>query len=115
MDNLMAYCGLNCSQCPTFLATQQDDRKAKETVAALWSKQFAMKLTAQDISCDGCKSGSGRVFGHCKNCRIKSCCSQKQLDTCAECAEYACEHLSAFFAFAPHAKESLEKRRKTLS
>ena len=111
MEKMIAYCGLDCTQCPTFTATRENDDAARETVAKQWSKMFQMNLTAKDINCDGCKSGTGRLFGHCLNCEIKKCAAAKELDNCASCEEYACENLEAFFAFAPHARKSLEKIR----
>lgn len=110
-DKMTAYCGLNCSECPTWLATQADDDDARAKVAAQWSKMFGMQLTAVDINCDGCKSGSGRLFGHCQNCQVRQCAGQKSIETCADCEDYACEVLSGLFAFIPQAKEALEEIR----
>ncbi|RJQ74589.1 MAG: DUF3795 domain-containing protein [Desulfobacteraceae bacterium] len=111
MERMMAYCGLKCSQCPAYLATQANDQGAREKVAARWSKMLGMNLSAGDINCDGCKSAGGRLFGHCRTCQIKQCCSRKGYATCAGCDEYACEALTAFFAFAPHARTALEALR----
>ena len=107
-----AYCGMECSQCPTYLATQSDDPQARETVAVQWSKMFRMRLSAEEINCDGCKSEGCRLFGHCRTCRIKLCCTRRGLDTCAACEAYACEELSAFFAFVPQTQITLEAIRK---
>jgi hypothetical protein len=111
MDRMIAYCGLNCSECPTFLATRADDDQMREKVAAQWSKQFRMQFSVQDINCDGCKTENGRLFGHCKTCQIRACCAEKELETCAECRDYACDNLNAFLAFVPQARASLEKIR----
>jgi len=114
MEKMIAYCGLRCDMCPTFLATQENDDKKREKVAEQWSKQFGMNLAAQDINCDGCKSFTGKLFGHCSNCEIKKCCSEKKMDNCASCDNYACKILNVFFEFAPHAKDCLEKLRKNM-
>jgi len=111
MDKNIACCGLNCAECPTYLATQNNDDGKREKVAGQWSKQFGMKLTAQDINCDGCLSGSSRLFGHCRNCQIRACCETKGIDNCAACDDYPCEGLNALFAFIPHARASLEAIR----
>jgi hypothetical protein len=110
-----AYCGMECSQCPTYQATQSDDLQARETAAGQWSKIFRMRLSAEEINCDGCKSDGGRLFGHCRTCRIKQCCTRRGLDSCAGCEEYACEELSAFFALVPQSRIALEAMRKKLS
>lgn len=40
MDKMIAYCGLVCTNCPAYVATQADDRDALEKVAAQWREQF---------------------------------------------------------------------------
>ena len=40
MENPIAYCGLDCSQCPTYLATQADDDQQRAAVVEQWSKQL---------------------------------------------------------------------------
>ncbi|MGB9718029.1 MAG: DUF3795 domain-containing protein [Thermoproteota archaeon] len=39
MSKLIAYCGLICSECPAFIATQRDDDAERKRVAEL-SKEF---------------------------------------------------------------------------
>ena len=111
MNQMIAYCGIMCSECPTLHATKKDDDEAREKVAKNWSKMFNMDLTAKDMSCHGCKSDTGVLFGYCNDCRIKKCCSEKGFETCAQCEEYPCDTLSGFLAFVPHAKEALDKMR----
>ncbi|MBN1875577.1 MAG: DUF3795 domain-containing protein, partial [Anaerolineae bacterium] len=36
MDKIIAYCGLNCAECPAYLATQANDMEALEHVAEEW-------------------------------------------------------------------------------
>lgn len=38
MSKMIAYCGLICSDCPTFIATQNDDNVARAKTATLYSK-----------------------------------------------------------------------------
>lgn len=108
---MIAYCGLTCTECPTYLATVSDDDAARDKVTVDWSKMFGFKLSREDINCNGCKSDSGRLFGHCNTCQIRKCASEKELDTCASCDDYACEKLSAFLKFVPHAKNKLDQLR----
>lgn len=115
MEKPIACCGLNCSECPTYLATQKNDDTAREKVVAQWKKQFNMNLQIPDINCDGCLSNTGRLFMHCRNCEIKKCCAGKGLANCAPCNDYACEKLKTFHAFVPHAKTGIEKIRKDLA
>ena len=113
MDRMIAYCGIVCTECPGFEATQKnDDAKRKETAEA-WSKQFNMPIKPEDINCDGCKSEGKRLFGYCNICEIRKCGKEKPVDNCAYCDEYACEKLTKFFVMAPHVKATLEEIRKS--
>jgi hypothetical protein len=111
MESVIAYCGIICSKCPAYIATQEDDDKARADVAKLWSKQYRADIKPQDINCDGCLQTKGRLFGHCRVCGIRGCGMGKKVSTCAACADYACEQLKAFHSVVPHAGRMLEKLR----
>lgn len=109
---MIAYCGIACAQCPTFLAAKKDDDQAREKVAREWSQQFGFDLKPADINCEGCLAEGGRLFGHCQVCEIRKCGREKEVENCAYCGDYACEKLTKFFKIAPYAREALEKIRQ---
>jgi len=108
MSKMIAYCGLVCSSCPTFLATQNDDDVAREKTAALYSEKFGFNLKPEDINCDGCLSDEGKLIGYCQTCEIRKCCCEKGLDNCALCNDQPCEKLIKLHDFSPDAKASFE-------
>ncbi|MFH1961488.1 MAG: DUF3795 domain-containing protein [bacterium] len=112
MEKMIGFCGIVCTECPTFLATQKDDDDERRKVAEMWSKQYNMDIPPEHINCDGCLSESERLFGHCKVCEVRKCGQEKSLKNCAYCDEYACEKLNKFFEMAPNAKTTLEEIRK---
>jgi len=112
MSEMIAYCGLVCSQCPTFLATQNDDNIARERTVALYAKKFGLDFKPEDINCDGCKSVGGKLIKFCQVCEIRKCCSARDLGNCALCSEQPCENLKKFYEFSADAKASLEALKK---
>ena len=38
MDDLIAYCGLNCAACDAYLATLHNDQALRERTAKLWAE-----------------------------------------------------------------------------
>ena len=108
MSKMIAYCGLVCTDCPTFLATQNDDNIAREKTVDLYAQKFGFKLKPEDINCDGCKSESGKLIGYCQSCNIRQCCREKNLENCAHCNDQPCEKLSQFHEFSTDAKASFE-------
>lgn len=114
MEKMIAFCGLTCSECPAYIATQREDDDERRKVAEMWSKEFKVELKPEDINCDGCISNSERLFGHTKVCEIRKCGLDKKIKNCAYCDEYACEKLTDFFKVAPEAKNNLDEVRKSL-
>jgi len=114
MEKMIAYCGLVCTECPAYLATQKDDTDALQKVAKQWSKQFDVSLRAEDCYCDGCQATTDRLFGYCRECKIRACGINKGVRNCAHCSDYACQELETFFGLAPEAKAGLEKIRRVL-
>lgn len=121
MNKMIAFCGLNCTECPALLATQKDDDNERKRVAELWSKQGlwskqfnAAEIKPEDINCDGCLSKSGQLWRHCKVCEIRKCGQERRVENCAHCDDYACEKLNKLFDMVPNARLTLEEIRKSL-
>ena len=108
---MLAYCGLDCQQCPAYLATQNDDEALRQKTAAEWSAMFQATITPEQIVCHGCKSDGQEQFFHCSQCGIRSCARSKGFDTCAPCEDYACDQLAFVIDNVPEAKTALEKLR----
>ena len=59
MDNMIAYCGLVCSDCQAYVATQANDPAALERVAAEW-REAVMEGSAarEDGACVAAGAGT---------------------------------------------------------
>lgn len=110
-ENLVAYCGLDCSKCPAYIATQKDDQEGLAKTAADWSARFNVDVKPADVVCDGCATPSPKKASYCNICEIRNCAIEKVVQTCASCKEYICEKLANFFKQAPEAKKGLEEIR----
>jgi hypothetical protein len=115
--NNLGCCGLNCEDCPIFIATANDDDALRKKTAQEWSKLYAAyigkDLKLEDVNCKGCWS-ENTVFIGCSNCSIRKCCQEKKFVTCASCNEYdTCEVLNGFFSVPTHkhAKSNLNRIR----
>ena len=114
MSKMTAFCGLICSECGAFIATQNNDDEKRAEVAQLWSKQYNVELKPEDINCDGCTSNSERLIGHCRVCEIRKCGKEKAVINCAHCEDYICQKLDGFFKMVPDAKKNLDDIRSHL-
>ncbi len=114
MEKMIAFCGIDCAECPTLLATSEDNDEKRKKVAELWSKQYKAQFKPEDINCDGCFQDKGSLFSHCQVCEIRSCGRGKKLANCAYCNEYPCQKLAGFFQMVPQSKITLDEIRKTI-
>ncbi len=114
---MLGYCGLNCEECPVFIATANNDNSLREKTAVEWSKLYAnflpKPLEPSDMTCRGCHSKNN--FLGCTSCPIRKCSSEKSFGTCADCDKYdSCGMLNGFFSYGHQkAKENLDRIHKS--
>ena len=116
METMIAYCGLVCTECEAYLATQARDRAALEQMAAKARDEYGVAgATAESVQCDGCLSTGSRLCGYCFECAVRTCATDRGVVNCAHCDEYACERLEAFWAMASKARTTLDGIRAGLA
>jgi hypothetical protein len=108
---LIAVCGLDCAECEGYLATQANDKVAKERVAAKWRKEHNNpRIDATYVTCNGCLSE--RLGGHCSECNIRACGVAHGIPNCAHCLDYeTCGKIARFLGFVPKARANLDSIR----
>jgi hypothetical protein len=120
VEGIIAYCGLICSDCDAYVATQANDLEALERLAQRAREEFGMADATPEASmCDGCLAADGRQIAYCATCEIRACAMGRGLGgppplNCAHCADYACEKLEGFFAHATEARSILDEIRGSL-
>ena len=112
MDEMIAFCGLTCSGCPAYVATQNDNDDDRRRVAEMWSKEYGADIKPEDINCDGCLRSDGRHIDYWRVCEIRKCGQDRGVVNCARCDDYACEKLVKFFEKAPEARDKLSSIRQ---
>jgi hypothetical protein len=114
-NQIIAYCGIVCSECSAYLATQKDDPSALEQVVAQWKAEYNWdNITIQDVTCDGCLDPTKRKSSHCGVCDIRACGIEHGVVNCAHCSDYTCDKLEKLFNFAPDLREGLARIRASL-
>jgi hypothetical protein len=116
VDDLIAYCGLDCRTCPIHLATIETEEARRVamrvSIAITCTEHYGMQMTPTEVTdCDGCRS-HGRIFSGCANCKIRLCAFDRRVDTCASCAEFACEKLLLHFRADPGSESRLKQLRE---
>lgn len=108
MNELIAFCGLDCSECDARIATINNDDKLRETTAKKWRVLYGVpEITAEMINCTGCRMDGVKV-GHCAQCDIRKCALEMEYNTCADCSEMeTCPKLEGLHENVPQAKNNL--------
>jgi hypothetical protein len=109
-NKIIAYCGIVCTECPGYKATQTGDDKLAQKTADEWSKAFNTQVKLEHVWCDGC-TVSGKKCAHCGECEIRACAIKRGVENCGRCPDYGCEIISNFFEMVPAAKATLEQLR----
>jgi hypothetical protein len=99
----LAYCGLVCTDCPAYQATQNGDDKGLRDVAEQWSKHAKETIKPEDCICDGCIASELRHIPHWSECQIRICAAGKKVENCGWCDRFPCEQLETFLEGIPHA------------
>lgn len=119
MESTIAFCGLDCDNCPIHLATLETDPDVKvrmrNEIADMLAKIYYTTPKPEIIcDCDGCRLVDGRLFTGCANCEIRMCAMENNLENCAYCGSYACDKLKRHFAIDPGAQANLEGIRRKM-
>ncbi|WP_372751480.1 DUF3795 domain-containing protein [Labilibaculum sp.] len=91
--NRIAYCGIDCSKCPAYVATEKEQKNVRIKIAKLWSDR-ENHYESCEISCKGCREPWGKKFRHCANCEVRECARKKLYTSCADCPQYPCTKLN---------------------
>lgn len=115
MNQLIAYCGLDCEKCDARIATLNDDHELREKTAKLWSKLNGITITAEMINCMGCRV-DGVKTPFCSNyCQIRKCALDKGVETCGDCPDMEnCQTVGMVLSNNPEALKNLKNSLHSL-
>jgi hypothetical protein len=115
MEKMIAYCGLVCTECEGYVATQANDLAALEKLAQRARDEWGMAdATVASTTCDGCLAHSDRMCSFCYDCAVRACGMERGVLNCAYCDDYGCDKLEAFWQMAPEGRTTLDTIRAGL-
>jgi len=111
MSEVIAACGLVCSNCEAYIATKANDADAIRQVAAEWSEKYGADIKPEYVWCDGCMTDGDRKCGHVGECEIRGCAIEHKLPNCAGCPDFGCLKIKELLDAAPEARQTMESLR----
>jgi hypothetical protein len=110
-SKIISYCGITCSECDAYIATQAKDTAELERVAAAWREEYKADFSAAAIMCDGCTATEQPLCSHCSECGVRACAIDRGVISCAYCEDYGCETIEGFLSHASGLRQVLEGMR----
>ena len=88
--NMTAPCGLDCFNCPMFLAKTNAELRKKIAQG--------MHLPMEKAMCNGCRNEKGTIgfLGMIEPCSAYKCTQKRGIDFCFECPDFPCDHLHPY-------------------
>lgn len=113
-SKITSRCGLNCNDCPAFITTTTNNDELRQETADEWNERYnatgRSPITKEDINCLGCLSVIEPVYKHCKECKVRICGIEKEIQNCGECSDYkTCTKISSLHEQIPEGKEICDK------
>ncbi len=108
---MIAYCGMDCTKCEGYLATNENDDIKRKEVAENWSAKYNVDIQPEQINCHGCMSDGLKFFFTENICEIRKCNIEMGTSHCAECENYICEKLAERIKMAPTVGVALKALR----
>ncbi len=109
---MIAYCGINCDECPSCKGTLTGD----ETLLAKMNAEFGDDATdAIDFVCLGCKYPDVKLIAtDCARCAIRSCAQARNKDFCAICEDYeTCDKVEPYRGDGTSARDKMNAFLRT--
>jgi hypothetical protein len=99
--NMTAPCGLDCFNCPLYLAGENE--RIREAIAK------HMGIPLEQAVCRGCRDERGTIafLGMTEPCNVYKCIDKKGISFCCDCSDFPCDYLH------PYADKASERPHNT--
>lgn len=109
MKEMIGMCGIDCEQCPAYIASMTNNNELRKKTAEEWKIAHNFAFTPEMINCHGCHATDGVQVGYCSMCEIRKCAVSKEAENCGVCTEYPCKIISDFHAMVPGIEKNLRR------
>jgi hypothetical protein len=94
LRELTAPCGLDCFNCPFYLANENEEIR-KLIQSTISSTGYI--LSDEEAVCKGCRRENGMPPARHRlaqePCKVIKCISSKDIESCADCSDFPCDNL----------------------
>ena len=89
-EQMTAPCGLDCFNCPLYLANQ--NKKLRTLIAE------RMHISPEKAVCEGCRNANGTIafLDMTEPCSAFACFEKRGISLCCDCPEFPCDRLHPY-------------------
>lgn len=91
MEPLISYCGMRCDLCLAYLPNVTAHPENRQILSDGWHQYFGFRIPPEEIHCHGCRSTARKTLD--KDCPVRPCVIERELEHCAQCNDYICDRL----------------------
>ncbi len=87
---MTAPCGLDCFNCPMYLANENQELRIKISKSR--------EIPIEKSVCSGCRNEGGTIafIGMTEPCNVYKCIQKKGIRFCSDCGDFPCDHLHPY-------------------
>jgi hypothetical protein len=111
----LCYCGYKCpDDCRFLKASLENNAEMKKEAYETWKikERFGVEFDADKIYCYGCKNEDKPEGIILKNCSVRQCAIEKELNCCIECDELTSCNKDLWDRFPDFKKAVIEMQKK---
>ena len=106
LSELTAPCGLDCFNCPFYLANDNEEiRKQMALRVQEYGLPLSYEAIYEKVACKGCRKRNGVPPFGTEPCKVFKCVSSNGIESCADCSDFPCDNLHPYADMAstvPH-------------
>lgn len=91
MPDVLTKCGYRCDLCLAYKDNIQK-KDERDYLSDTWFKIYGFRIPPNQIYCEGCVSSKNPLLID-KDCPVRPCVINHNIENCAYCNEYICEKL----------------------
>jgi hypothetical protein len=91
MNQILTRCGYRCDLCLAYRSNVESSPSNPQVISDGWFRYFGFRIPPEEIICDGCMAENPRLID--KECPVRPCVIERELENCAHCEEFGCERL----------------------
>lgn len=110
-EEIITRCGYRCDLCLAYQPNIEKNPENPKILSDGWYQYFGFRIEPDNLHCDGCMSSNKNDINLIdKECPVRPCVIEKELNNCANCENYICNKLKGRIVSVEKIEEQIGKK-----